>query len=622
DTGKPSSTAGSVSGEFKRSRPIPASTLQDTFETGEPSGFSPDSWIANAVKDGEKLVVLAIIDDAVAFANAGFRDSHNKSRIEFLWSQSAQSDGRGTVPMGREFDRDWIDASIARHDGREDDIYRDPELGRNPDPLEDYDPYRGYSHGTHVLDTAAGFGLADRVQDRDALDRIRMIAVELPPDVLRDTSGYGKDAFILSALHYIFARTNALKQAYGTEEVHLLVNLSLGMTGGPHDGSHPLEQAIDEMVEARRATEGGLTVVALPSGNSHAGRLHAVAEAEGKPSTLEADLGWRVQPNDRTANSVEVYFEFRGDLPETVSEFLQQADIELKDPAGAVPASFGPGTSSADGPILIQDLDEGNPAAGQVAIEFYQETVWRLVIILPPTEVSYSEATTALSGLWTIGLRSAQRQTGLNKARAYIHRDIDVQDVRNGARQSFFDDPDYRDTDCEGRRFGLVGIEDDGIIRRNGSVNGWATSSVTITPKARVVVGGYVDFAWDETADQQQIIDDLKPAWYSCGPDGSHRLAIDFGAPSETSSITSGIRAAGTRSGSVSWLSGTSAAVPAFLRELALDLLQDPDPGGPVGTLLVEIGEKRLGRVYAKASRFQDGQRDYSLGRHLVAEAN
>ncbi len=67
------------------------------------------------------------------------------------------------------------------------------------------------THGSHVLLAAAGKG---NDMSPSQTDLMRVIGVQLPPAVTLDTTGFGKDAFILNALDYIYLCAEEIAEAY------------------------------------------------------------------------------------------------------------------------------------------------------------------------------------------------------------------------------------------------------------------------------------------------------------------------------------------------------------------------------------------------------------------------
>ena len=241
------STASGTTGQIRLNFPVRAETLDATFPTAF-APLTPDP----EVDPTKPLVILAVIDHGIPFAHKSLR-TPTSTRVEFCWSQSAEADGSGTVLFGREFRRTAINASQD-----EDATYRAAGLlgrpGLPPTPLA-----RRYSHGAHILGALAGNWPADQAA------QVRIIAVDLPATAVWDTSGFGTDMFLLAAMHDIFDRVERIAAAYDHPDVALIVNLSYGTSGGPHDGTGLIGAAFDEMITYRRSRAP--TALVLPSGN-------------------------------------------------------------------------------------------------------------------------------------------------------------------------------------------------------------------------------------------------------------------------------------------------------------------------------------------------------------------
>src|SRR5262249_53551548 len=123
---------------------------------------------------------------------------------------------------------------------------------------------RHATHGAHVMDLATGYAPE---HEKCPPEEIRIIAVQLPNSVTVDTSSFGKDMYMLSALHYIFDRADIIAKGYNVDKLRLVINFSYGYSGGRHDGETELEAAINELVELRRKCTGP-TALVLPSGNT------------------------------------------------------------------------------------------------------------------------------------------------------------------------------------------------------------------------------------------------------------------------------------------------------------------------------------------------------------------
>jgi len=89
------------------------------------------------------------------------------------------------------------------------------------------------------------------------------------------------------------------------------------------------------------------------------------------------------------------------------------------------------------------------------------------------------------------------------------------------------------------------------IVQKSGTLNGIGTG------KAAKMAAGY------------RLSDGLPARYSSSGPARGSRLGPDFAYPTEVSRMVHGISEAGTRSGTVVNLSGTSAAAPQYARDSA-----------------------------------------------------
>lgn len=515
---------------------------------------------ALGVDPGQPLVIMAVIDHGIAFAHQALR-AGGATRVDYCWSQSAPTDSSGAVLFGREFTRDRIEALRATHGGDEEAIYREAGLLGSPQlPLMPLS--RAHSHGAHVLATAAGSD-----------PQVRIIAVDLPSTALWDTSGFGTDMFMLAALHYIFDRADKIAAAYGRTEVPIVVNISMGWSGGPHDGSSAIEAAMEELIRARRTKAA--TALVLPSGNMFQDRLSACIEdrhfqpaPDGK---AEASLRWFAPPHDMTSTFAELWL------------------AAGKDPSGTVFSLTTPfGEETSIGPAAgHMDIVSRGKVVGQISLDRYRGQRWRVTICLAPTEPkSLPDAAhgAAPAGEWLVAVRRNANLTGAISLR--VQRDTDHEQGKTGGRQSFLLDPGYDRYD----QHGALAQEDDPapMLRRFDGLNGLATQGVSLN------VGGHV-------ASLQQA------ARYSSA--GSAARGVDISAPTDRSPSRTGIVSAGTRSGSFVALQGTSSAAPQIARELAAAFLATmPEPGQVADNYAGWLADRPGFELVSPAGQAPDGQ--------------
>jgi hypothetical protein len=492
-------------------------------------------------------VIIGIIDDGIAFAHERFRLATYETRVEYVWLQDGDYNPlRSPVPYGRELRKDGIDAllSDSTHAGfvDEDDFYRRArvvDFSRRDHPSV----ARRIAHGTHVMDIACreGFG------EVPPADR-RIVCVQLPRATTADTSGISVDAYVLDGIRYILDRADAIARERECGRLPVVINFSYGHVAGPHDGTLDLEQAIDELVCARAGTRDGkqenTLAVVLPSGNSHLSRLHARVTSQ--PGKTE-ELYWRVLPDDRTPSFMEIWLPHR-------NQSIEGSRVRLQ----IVP----PWGSKSE--WLEETPGEGlqwKPNGVDVVCEA------RYRYVLPPTErgmflvalqpTKRLEAlpsgapvsAVAPSGIWTIRIENlSSKQVG--PIEAWIQRDDTPYGFRRRGRQSYFDQPCYVRVDTQGREIEEDAQQPPCHVKRAGSINAIATGRKTI------VVGGFLE-------------KEGRPAGYSAGgpitraaASDLHRHGPDAMAVSDRSVVRRGVLAAGTRSGSVVALSGTSVAAP------------------------------------------------------------
>lgn len=483
-------------------------------ETVNP-GTAPAPEIGAALPQGRPLAVLAVIDHGIAFANRRLR-AHGRTRMDYCWSQSALAGPGQAVPFGREFTRPQIEA------GEEEALYHEAGLlggaNRPPMPLA-----RAVAHGTHVLGTAAQ-GPAE----------VRLIGVDLPATALWDTSGFGTDMFLLAALHYVFDRADRIAAAHGLAAVPVVVNISLGWSGGPHDGSSSIEAAIEEIIRHRRTIAP--TLLVLPSGNMFNDQLSARIEDRHFRDGAAA-IRWFAPPCDMTSSFAEVWLPGRPEGHE----------IALTAPSGETTVLAAPGAV---------DVTVAGRIVGLAMLDQPRQARWRATFCLAPTEAKALPPAPhgpAPSGEWRITVRRPVAATGTVSVR--IQRDEDHAQGRTGARQSRLRDPDYRPFDA----FGAPGQLDEGaMLCRFDGLNGLATQGVSLN------VGG----ATDRLA---------RPARYtSAGVAGGR--GVDASAPADRGIALPGVLSWATRSGGFAARSGTSSAAPRIAAALAEALLTAPPP--------------------------------------------
>ena len=485
-------------------------------------------------------VVVGIIDDGIAFAHERFRNGA-ATRVEHWWLQDGPYQTSGSpVPYGRELQKAKIDSLLTActHAGvvDEDELYRHAGLIDLRREGHKSAAWRR-AHGTHVMDLACGFDPSAGRDDRP------IVCVQLPARITADTSGANLTPYSIEAIDYILDRADKIAAARGTGRLPVVINFSYGKLAGPHDGTSELEAFIDQRVAEREALGSSLDVV-LPAGNSHLVRFHAPVSF--RSTTQAVPLHWRVLPDDRTPSVMEIWLPWRaGGLgPSRMS-------ITVTPPGGpeSPPIDETPGTIvvlQSNGKPLCEVEYAHSPAPTDRGM---------FLVSLQPTAELDPATALAPAGVWTVTLKNASLGTG-DVVDARIQRDETLYGHPRRGRQSYFDEACYSRYDNAGRA-----REDDDptcLVRRMGTLNSIATG------RKSIVAGGF----------QRR---ERKPAPYSAagpitpqlGAPPPHRDGPDAMTVSDDSLVHYGVLAAGSRSGSVVAMNGTSAAAPQLARWIA-----------------------------------------------------
>jgi len=547
---------------FRVGLPVAEAAMQDLGEDVlEPTApdWQADSTLRARVRPGKRITIFAIIDDGLPFAHRNFRDASGKrTRVEFCWLQSAKvSEDQTSVLFGREYLRGEIEGYIEQHGDDEEVLYEKAGATQDTEGLAGMIA-RHATHGAHVMDLATGYA-AER--DEEPAEEIRIIGVQLPNLVTMDTSGVGKDMYLLSAFHYIFDRADRIAKGYGIDQdrPRLVINFSYGYFGGPHDGQLDIEAALSELIDMRRLTRGP-TALVLPAGNSFLDCMHAAIPEARFANGGKVDIRWRLQPADRTPNFVEIWFP-TGFNPLGYT-------VEIRDARGVSRGSLPVGITGDNTDRIYQLLDDDDRPVGQLSVDQHKSH-WRALVITAPSEPEDETWPRIEAGAWTIVIRrdNTAAQLGDEPIRCWIQRDTDPADLRSGARQSYFDDPDDVRYNDDGSRRELD--TPDALVRRFGSLNGLATA------KRALSVAGF-----RLGAGLGSSLDYARPVFYSCAGtenapwSGAH---IDCSSVSDRSKALPGTLAAGTRSGARSCLQGTSVAAPLVARQLATRFMSASD---------------------------------------------
>ena len=277
-----------------------------------------------ALKPGDDLpsplasrLVIGVVDGLCGFANLKFcrPPDRTRTRLAYFWDQGAEAVGRfWRTPdqgYGRQLDEATLNDLLSRHlltvppedvaarGAAERALYR--EIG-HPAPVAG-----DWTHGTHVLDLVAGLPAPGAAASDDdvQIQQADVIYVQLPQAALRDTSSHWAAVHVLDALRYIVARAGS--------HADIVVNLSLGSFGGPHDGSSMIEQAIDQAIadcqgRLKVVVAAGNAYQVIDDGDGSVKPCHArVALDPQGGKAPNASLQWCIGAADLTESFLEIW---------------------------------------------------------------------------------------------------------------------------------------------------------------------------------------------------------------------------------------------------------------------------------------------------------------------------
>jgi len=195
-------------------------------------------------------VIIGFVDTGVDLSHPDLKFPNGTSKVLYLWDQTAS----GKPPQGFTYGVECSWDQINNEECRERDTF---------------------GHGTHVASIATSSGSASG-KYRGIAPGASLIVVKSGRELCGGESWTFEDSAIIDGLQYLVERARALG-------MRLVVNLSFGGNIGGHDGTSPLEVAIDDL-------DAQGVIVAVSAGNDAHSQVHAKG-ALNRPSS--ARVNWR-----------------------------------------------------------------------------------------------------------------------------------------------------------------------------------------------------------------------------------------------------------------------------------------------------------------------------------------
>jgi hypothetical protein len=264
--------------------------------------------------------IIAIIDSGIDVLHECFQNGAGTSRILAVWDQT---DTTGPPPAGFSFGTEHtlvdIDAYIKAGKVNKKVGKVKTNLGRD-----------NYGHGTHVASIAAGKRCGKFAGGMAAEAKIVAVIADRQFEP-GSTRSLGYSVSHLAALKYI-------KDIGKREKLPIVVNMSIGMNSGAHDGTSLLELACDEFCGGGR--EPGFVVV-KSAGNDRKRNGHATVTIN---NVAEEVLTWSHPAGTAIRDDIELWFGPFNEL-----------QLELLSPAGDATSAI-----STAQPSVVGSFQNGN----------------------------------------------------------------------------------------------------------------------------------------------------------------------------------------------------------------------------------------------------------------------
>jgi subtilisin family serine protease len=329
------------------------------------------------LSNGGAGVVVGIVDYGADFAHQNFRTAAGGTRLLSIWDQNSPNSANGPFGYGRKISQAEINRALQANNPY-------TALGYGPEPDRPRRPMG--SHGTHVMDIAAGNGYGSQVAG--VAPQADLIFVDVSHGDI-DFAGravldnaFGDSVRLLEAIQFIFNEAGNRP---------CVINVSLGTNGGPHDGSTLVEMGIDALI-AQQPNR----MVVIAAGNAFDDGIH-ISGTLAQAGTV--DLRWVVPIDDKSLNEFELWY-----------SGADRFDVEVLAPDGTSLLTVPPGGADArveangNMPlVVVSRLDDPNNHDNQIGI--------------------YMEAGVE-PGVWTVRLHGTTIQHGA--FHAWIERDNEV----------------------------------------------------------------------------------------------------------------------------------------------------------------------------------------------------
>jgi len=534
-----------------------------------------------------RTVIVGVIDTGIPLMHKRLLDSKGQPRVLAAWNQGAKhpfavSEAPGQdpvslqqyIPFGREIYASDIQAQL---DKGADEESANEELGlvNIQSIFGRRDLMFRAAHGAHVLDTAAGY------EPGTKSDLVKIIAVNLPHRQTLGQAGEFLDLFVFYGILRILHLANAIWEKSKLDgKPRVVMNLSYGRQAGSKDGKDFLPRMAEKAPETELGKKTPFDLI-LPSGNDNLARRNAFVSA--KPDDPET-LIWRIPPDDRSSNYVEVWTDPITMSPDQFNEELP-LDIAVELPGFVEDKTqFGKARSVKKLESYGRVYCERVPATGSVFRIKFQ------ICLAPTMRFGVHRDDVSPAGDWTITLKNRTSQE-LN-LRASIQTDQSLLPAGGSGLSSYFVDPSLERFDDGGRSVDAYGDRFDGLQSEGDQVKQSGTINASGIGQSVLTIGGYRG-------------NDGRATVYSCSglhhdPHGGTTIDRErtplVALKSDDGPAHPGTLGAGSRNGSRVLMSGTSFATAMATRLVVEHYLDNPTKqSGAAKEILANKSESERG---------------------------
>jgi hypothetical protein len=510
-------------------------------------------------------VVLGVLEDSCPFAHSALRHEGGGTRVVAYWNQSdfeaskpppgawtdpPETTGATDKSYGLELTHSAMNQALADHTYSgtidEEAVYTSLDIRVLARMRE--------SHAGLVIPLMAGSGdqtcaqPSNQASEEIDLKRWKpdepaslapVIAVNLPRELVRVSSGRWMGVQILDGLHYIASKAKSLCG----EQARVVVNVSYGAIAGPHDGSGIIEEAMKELTDALYKDK---LAIVLAAGNAHGTTRHFDKDLVRVPSGVHSSIKnlangmvsftlW-VPPEKQRETFLELW------LSNQERSLQSPMDVEIQ-------------VECEDNPEfrLSVRMDEmkfwpeagAEPALGLFALRRPSQSTRRsmALLVLPGTELS-DRYPSVPSGRWKITVLGSQPHSDIS-VEAWVERD----EVLVGLRR-----PQSARLICDSPDDPAAGLSD------FNTLNNIATGEGVLVVGALNASRGLIP--------PPSEIPEVSAYSSATREDGK----LSFSAVADSGFARQGIRTGGNRSGMVVRANGTSLAAPQVTRWIANQL--------------------------------------------------